>query len=62
MVAQKYGKADINEQKGYPKSMAKEKTDRPMRGPGTDPKLSALIGGVSNRTTNPSMKKGRKKA
>jgi hypothetical protein len=28
-----------------------------LKGPGTLPETSALIGGVSNRTTNPSAKK-----
>ena len=30
---------------------------RQMKGPGTLPLQSALIGGISNRTTNPSSKK-----
>jgi hypothetical protein len=30
---------------------------KPMKGPGTLPLTSAMIGGISNRTSSPSMKK-----
>lgn len=33
-------------------------TTRPLKGPGSDPVMSAMVGGVGNRTTNPSAKKG----
>ena len=40
------------------KGDGKGATTRPLKGPGTLPALSAMIGGVSNRPTNPSAKKG----
>lgn len=49
MVAQKFGNADpdmasrVGKKKG-----TKEISDKPMRGPGTDVKVSAMVGGVSN--------------
>lgn len=51
MVAIGYGKADKDK-------VGKELSDKPLKGPGTDVKVSAMIGGISNRTTKPSAKKG----
>lgn len=39
-------------------SHTKTTKSKPLKGPGTLPLQSALIGGVGNATTNPSAKKG----
>ena len=59
MVAQKFGDADPDRSSRVgKKAKTKEISDKPMKGgPGSDPALSALVGGVSNRTTNTSSKK-----
>jgi hypothetical protein len=53
MVRQGYGGSDKDR-------IGKEKTDRPLRGPGTDAAISAKIGGVSNMTSPSSKKNGAK--
>lgn len=57
MVAQKFGKSDpdISSRVGK-RAKTKEIGDKPLKGPGTDPKLSALIGGVANRKSATSKK------
>lgn len=52
MVAAKYGKSDPDIHKG-----SKETRDGKLAAVGSDPFKSAMIGGVSNTTENPSMKK-----
>ena len=49
MVAQKYGNADpdIRSRVGK-RAKTKEISDKPLRSVGTDIKVSAMIGGVSN--------------
>lgn len=49
MVAQKFGKKDpdLGSRVGRRKG-TKEISDKPLRGPGTDIKASAMIGGVAN--------------
>jgi len=49
MVAQKYGNADkdLASRVGR-KGKTKEIGDKPLRGPGTDVKVSAMVGGVGN--------------
>lgn len=39
--------------------MTKTTKAKPLKGPGTLPTTSALIGGVSNKTTVPSARKGK---
>jgi hypothetical protein len=39
--------------------IGKEKTDRPMKGPGSQPGVSAMVGGISNLPGNPSEKGGK---
>jgi len=41
--------------------VGKEKTDRPLRSVGADPGLSAMVGGVSNRSSGSATKGGSKK-
>lgn len=51
MVAQKFGKNDPDLKSRVGRSSrkgTKEISDKPMRGPGTDVKVSAMIGGISN--------------
>jgi hypothetical protein len=56
MVAVKFGNADKDMSSRVGKKVkTKEISDKPLNGPGTDPKLSALVGGVANRR---SAKKG----
>jgi hypothetical protein len=59
MVVQKFGNADrdMSSRVGK-KAKTKEISDKPMKGPGTDIAMSAKIGGLSNKTTNKSDKKG----
>lgn len=42
--------------------IGKEKTDKPLRGPGTDPVISAKIGGVGNLSSASAKKTGGKMA
>lgn len=53
MVAQKYGNADpdLSSRTGR-KGKTKEISDKPMQGPGTDPIVSAKVGGVANKYPN----------
>jgi len=49
MVAQKFGKADPDMASRVGKrAKTKEISDKPLKGPGHDVKVSAMIGGVSN--------------
>lgn len=49
MVAQKFGKADPDMSSRVGKrAKTKEISDKPLKGPGHDIKVSAMIGGVSN--------------
>lgn len=36
----------------------KQVSTRPLNGPGSEPGLSAMVGGIANRKGNPSAKKG----
>jgi hypothetical protein len=49
MVAQKFGNADrdMSSRVGK-KAKTKEISDKPLKGAGTDVKVSAMIGGMSN--------------
>jgi hypothetical protein len=59
MVAQKFGNADRDMSSRVGKKVkTKEIADKPMKGPGTDAKVSAMIGGVANKATGKSEKKG----
>jgi hypothetical protein len=49
MVANKYGNLDKDR-------LGKEVADKALPGPGSDVEISAKVGGVSNRTDNPSQK------
>lgn len=40
------------------KSDGRGATTRPLKSIGTLPQMSAMVGGISNRTVNPSAKKG----
>lgn len=63
MVAQKFGNADPDLKSRVGKSKGtKEISDKPMNGPGTDPVVSAKVGGVANKfPKNRNMKKGASK-
>jgi hypothetical protein len=58
MVAAKFDKADpdMSSRVGR-KGKTKEIRDRPLAAAGSDPGRSAMVGGVSNTTVNPSEKK-----